>query len=119
MPRSRHALATSSESVATTTGSISLLAVAARQTHSTIGRPAMVRNTLRLSRVELSRAGMTPAMRNVFIQASLQERKGTESRSSSPAQARQYYEQFDFVSSPADPLHLMVLLKDIRKHAGV
>lgn len=30
-------------------------------------------------------------------------------------QARRYYEQFDFVASPADPLHLLVLLKDIRK----
>ena len=29
-------------------------------------------------------------------------------------EARRYYEQFDFVASPADPLHLMVLLKDIR-----
>ena len=29
-------------------------------------------------------------------------------------QARRYYEQFDFVASPADPLHLLVLLKDIR-----
>ena len=30
-------------------------------------------------------------------------------------QARGYYEQFDFVSSPTDPLHLFVLLKDLRK----
>jgi GNAT superfamily N-acetyltransferase len=30
--------------------------------------------------------------------------------------AKRYYEQFDFVSSPTDPLHLFVLLKDIRKH---
>lgn len=30
-------------------------------------------------------------------------------------QARQYYEQFDFVSSPVDPLHLFVLLKDLAK----
>jgi GNAT superfamily N-acetyltransferase len=30
--------------------------------------------------------------------------------------ARQYYERFDFISSPTDPLHLFVLLKDIRKH---
>lgn len=29
--------------------------------------------------------------------------------------ARQYYEQFDFVASPTDPLHLFVLLKDLRK----
>jgi GNAT superfamily N-acetyltransferase len=28
-------------------------------------------------------------------------------------QARQYYEQFDFVPSLADPFHLLVLLKDI------
>jgi GNAT superfamily N-acetyltransferase len=32
--------------------------------------------------------------------------------------ARRYYEQFDFVASPADPLHLMVLLKDIRGRVG-
>ena len=29
--------------------------------------------------------------------------------------ARRYYEQFDFVSSPNDPLHLFVLLKDLSK----
>lgn len=29
--------------------------------------------------------------------------------------ARRYYEQFDFVSSPTDPLHLFVLLKDLSK----
>lgn len=29
--------------------------------------------------------------------------------------ARQYYEQFDFVPSPSDPLHLFVLLKDLRQ----
>ncbi|HWG19193.1 MAG TPA: GNAT family N-acetyltransferase [Terracidiphilus sp.] len=33
-------------------------------------------------------------------------------------QARRYYEQFDFVASPADSLHLVVLLKDIRKRIG-
>jgi GNAT superfamily N-acetyltransferase len=33
-------------------------------------------------------------------------------------QARRYYEQFDFVPSPADPLHLLVLLKDIRGRVG-
>jgi GNAT superfamily N-acetyltransferase len=32
--------------------------------------------------------------------------------------ARRYYEQFDFVASPADPLHLLVLLKDIRRRVG-
>ena len=30
--------------------------------------------------------------------------------------ARRYYEQFDFLPSPTDPLHLFVLLKDIRRH---
>jgi len=30
--------------------------------------------------------------------------------------ARRYYEQFDFAPSPTDPLHLFVLLKDIRRH---
>ena len=33
-------------------------------------------------------------------------------------QARRYYEQFDFAASPADPLHLLVLLKDIRRRFG-
>ena len=32
--------------------------------------------------------------------------------------AKRYYEQFDFVSSPTDPLHLYVLLKDLRKMTG-
>jgi len=31
---------------------------------------------------------------------------------------KRYYEQFDFVSSPTDPLHLFVLLKDLRKMTG-
>lgn len=29
--------------------------------------------------------------------------------------AKRYYEQFDFVSSPTDALHLFVLLKDLRR----
>ena len=29
-------------------------------------------------------------------------------------QARSFYEKFDFVPSPTDPLHLFVLLKDVR-----
>jgi GNAT superfamily N-acetyltransferase len=29
--------------------------------------------------------------------------------------ARQYYEQFDFIPSPTDPLHLFALLKDVQK----
>ena len=29
--------------------------------------------------------------------------------------AKRYYEQFDFAASPTDPLHLFVLLKDIRR----
>jgi GNAT superfamily N-acetyltransferase len=32
--------------------------------------------------------------------------------------ARRYYEQFDFAASPADPLHLLVLLKDIRRRVS-
>jgi hypothetical protein len=59
--------------VATTTGSISPLPAAARHTHSTMGRPATSRSTFRLSRVELSRAGITAAIRNVFMQPSLQK----------------------------------------------
>ena len=30
-------------------------------------------------------------------------------------QARHYYEQFDFLASPTDPLHLFVLLKDLQR----
>jgi len=30
-------------------------------------------------------------------------------------EARRYYEKFDFVASPTDPLHLFVLLKDVRR----
>ncbi len=33
-------------------------------------------------------------------------------------QARRYYEQFDFIPSPTDPLHLLALLKDLRRIAG-
>jgi hypothetical protein len=33
-------------------------------------------------------------------------------------QARRYYEQFGFAASPADPLHLLVLLKDIRRRVA-
>jgi predicted nucleic acid-binding protein len=33
-------------------------------------------------------------------------------------EARRYHEQFDFAASPTDPLHLFVLLKDIRRHVG-
>jgi hypothetical protein len=42
-----------------------------------MGRPAMGRRTLRLSRVELKRAGMTQAIRNELMEASLQQRRGT------------------------------------------
>lgn len=31
--------------------------------------------------------------------------------------ARRFYERFDFVASPSDPYHLLMLLKDIRKAA--
>lgn len=30
-------------------------------------------------------------------------------------QARRFYERFDFTASPTDPLHLFVLLKDVRR----
>lgn len=33
--------------------------------------------------------------------------------------ARQYYEQFDFIPSPTDELHLFVLLKDLRRSIGL
>jgi predicted YcjX-like family ATPase len=36
-----------------------------------MGRPAISRSTLRLSRVELSRAGMTAAIRNLLMQLSV------------------------------------------------
>ena len=29
--------------------------------------------------------------------------------------ARRFYERFDFIPSPADPMHLFVLLKDVRR----
>jgi hypothetical protein len=48
--------------------------LAARHTHSTIGRPAISRNTFLVSLVEPSRAGITPAMRTVLMLASLQQR---------------------------------------------
>lgn len=31
------------------------------------------------------------------------------------AEARGFYEKFDFIPSPADPMHLFVLLKDVRR----
>lgn len=34
------------------------------------------------------------------------------------APARRFYEHFDFVASPTDPLHLFLLIKDIRRIAG-
>jgi GNAT superfamily N-acetyltransferase len=30
-------------------------------------------------------------------------------------EARRFYEKFDFIPSPADPMHLYVLLKDVRR----
>jgi len=30
-------------------------------------------------------------------------------------EARRFYEHFDFVASPSDPMHLFVLLKDVRR----
>ena len=30
-------------------------------------------------------------------------------------EARRFYEHFDFIASPADPMHLFVLLKDVRR----
>jgi GNAT superfamily N-acetyltransferase len=32
--------------------------------------------------------------------------------------ARHFYEHFDFVPSPSDPMHLFVLLKDVRRIVG-
>lgn len=34
-------------------------------------------------------------------------------------EAQRFYEHFDFVPSPSDPLHLFVLLKDVRAAIGV
>lgn len=31
------------------------------------------------------------------------------------ADAKRFYEKFDFIPSPADPMHLFVLLKDVRR----
>ena len=33
--------------------------------------------------------------------------------------ARAFYEHFDFIPSPSDPLHLFVLVKDLREALGV
>jgi len=30
-------------------------------------------------------------------------------------EARSFYGKFDFISSPTDPMHLFVLLKDVRR----
>jgi len=30
-------------------------------------------------------------------------------------EARRFYEKFDFIPSPTDPMHLFVLLKDVRR----
>jgi len=30
-------------------------------------------------------------------------------------EARRFYLQFDFIPSPCDPMHLFVLLKDVRR----
>lgn len=30
-------------------------------------------------------------------------------------EARRFYEGFDFIASPTDPLHLYLLLKDVRR----
>jgi hypothetical protein len=32
--------------------------------------------------------------------------------------ARRFYEHFNFVASPTDPLHLFLLIKDIARAAG-
>ena len=32
--------------------------------------------------------------------------------------ARKFYEKFDFVPSPVDPMHLFILLKDVRRALG-
>jgi hypothetical protein len=29
--------------------------------------------------------------------------------------ARRFYERFDFIPSPTDPMHLFILLKDLRR----
>ena len=33
-------------------------------------------------------------------------------------EARRFYERFDFIASPSDPMHLFVLLKDVRALIG-
>jgi hypothetical protein len=33
-------------------------------------------------------------------------------------QARQWYAQFDFDPSPSDPLHLFLVMKDLKRLAG-
>ncbi|MGH7072322.1 MAG: GNAT family N-acetyltransferase [Acetobacteraceae bacterium] len=38
---------------------------------------------------------------------------------SKDAPARRFYEHFDFVPSPTDPLHLFLLIKDLRRISGI
>ncbi len=33
-------------------------------------------------------------------------------------EARNFYQKFDFIPSPTDPMHLFVLLKDVRRMVG-
>lgn len=33
-------------------------------------------------------------------------------------EARSFYEHFDFIPSPSDPMHLFLLLKDLRQYVG-
>ena len=60
-------------------------------------------------------------LRDAVLQHYAGRRDCRDSRARSPCKrraAQRYYEQFDFAASPADPLHLLVLLKDIRKRVG-
>jgi hypothetical protein len=41
-------------------------------------------------------------------------RSATMLPSISAGEARAFYERFDFIASPSDPMHLFVLLKDVR-----
>lgn len=34
-------------------------------------------------------------------------------------QARAFYRRFDFIASPTDPLHLLVLIKDLKRASGL
>src|ERR1700722_11173450 len=119
----RQASATSSASVATTTGSIRPLALAARHTHSIIGRPAIGRSTLRAKRFDPSRAGITAAMRSELMQTSVNAgNKGPREQGTEKTWNRQWRAAIDlpFSSPVSSTLALLrVVLQPTHPPGGV